>query len=385
MNKIQWVLLTTALVAIGLAIYAGSVWQELNTAVDIREPDAVVNVPMGGTTDEIVRVLEQKGVIAHALPLKLYIKLVNAGPLLKAGDYTFKSPISPVDVLQKIELGEQGGNKITIVEGWNRWDIARAMIAVKSLKLTSPKQVLSLIDNTSSVKDLDPDATSLEGYMFPETYFVLSNSHADQIISEAVAFFKKVWQRDLAAQAKAEHMSVHEVVTIASIIETEAKLKEERPVIASVIYNRLQKKMPLGMDSTIVYASKLAGKWHDDGKVYQSDIDRVSPYNTRKIVGLPIAPVACPGLPSLQAALRPAQTNYLYYVRNPARNDGAHNFYSDETSFGQGVQALRDWEKRRDQQEQKTSVPTTKIQTTTTKTTTTVTTTKKTTHKGRHK
>jgi len=86
------------------------------------------------------------------------------------------------------------------------------------------------------------------------------------------------------------------------------------------------------MDSTIVYASKLAGKWHDDGKVYQSDIDRISPYNTRKIIGLPIGPVACPGLASLQAALHPAQSTYIYYVRNPARNDGAHNFYSDETN-----------------------------------------------------
>ena len=102
------------------------------------------------------------------------------------------------------------------------------------------------------------------------------------------------------------------------------------------------------MDSTIVYASKLAGKWHDDGKVYQSDIDRVSPYNTRKIVGLPVAPVACPGLASLQAALSPANTDFIYYVRNPARNDGAHNFYSDSAKFEEGVRSLRDWEKKRD-------------------------------------
>jgi len=351
MKPIQWILLTTALVTIGLALFLGYIWHELNTAVAIREPDAVVNVPMGGTPDEIVRGLEQKGVVEHAWPLKMYIKLVNAGPLLKAGDYTFKSPISPVDVLQKLVTGEQGAIKITILEGWNRWDIARAMVAIKPLKLNSAKQALSIIGSTTLIRDLDPDATSLEGYIFPETYFVLSNSRPEVIIAEAVTFFKKVWQKDLAAQAQSEHMTVHQVVTIASIIETEAKLKEERPVIASVIYNRLQKGMPLGMDSTIVYASKLAGKWHDDGKVYQSDIDRISPYNTRKIIGLPIGPVACPGLASLQAALHPAQSTYIYYVRNPARNDGAHNFYSDETKFGEGVQALRDWEKRRDDQE----------------------------------
>jgi hypothetical protein len=106
--------------------------------------------------------------------------------------------------------------------------------------------------------------------------------------------------------------------------------------------------MPLGMDSTVVYAAKIAGKWRDDGKVYQSDIDRDSPYNTRKILGLPIGPVGNPGLSSLRAALQPAKTDYLYYVRNPARNDGAHNFYSTEAQFEQGVQALRDWEKQRD-------------------------------------
>jgi UPF0755 protein len=102
------------------------------------------------------------------------------------------------------------------------------------------------------------------------------------------------------------------------------------------------------MDCTLVYAAKIAGKWHNDGKVYQSDIDRTSPYNTRKIVGLPIGPVGCPGLASLKAALQPAQTDYIYYVRNPADNSGSHNFYSDEAKFNAGVQQLRNWEKQRD-------------------------------------
>src|ERR687886_3104774 len=126
-------------------------------------------------------------------------------------------------------------------------------------------------------------------------------------------------------------MTPRQLVTIASPIETEAKLKDERPVIASVIYNRLRRGIPLGIDSTVIYASKLAGKWRNDGKVYLSDLERDSPYNTRKVRGLPPGPIASPGERSLEAALRPAETNYLYYVRDPSRSDGAHNFYENES------------------------------------------------------
>ena len=115
-----------------------------------------------------------------------------------------------------------------------------------------------------------------------------------------------------------------------------------------MIYNRLSRDMALGVDSTIVYASKLEGRWRNDGKVYKSDVERRSPYNTRIYSGLPPGPVASPGRSSLEAALYPAQTSYLYYVREPSRNDGAHNFYDNDRDFGQGVQALRKWEQQRD-------------------------------------
>jgi UPF0755 protein len=136
-------------------------------------------------------------------------------------------------------------------------------------------------------------------------------------------------------------------VTIASLIETEAKLKEERAVVASVIYNRLRQGIALGIDSSVIYASKLAGKWKNDGKVYKSDIDRRSPYNTRLQTGLPPGPIASPSAASLEAALYPATTDFLYYVRDPARDDGAHNFYANEADFQRGVQALRNWERER--------------------------------------
>jgi UPF0755 protein len=143
-------------------------------------------------------------------------------------------------------------------------------------------------------------------------------------------------------------MSPRQIMTIASLIETEAQLKEERPMIASVIYNRLKQHVALGVDSSLIYASKLAGKWRDDGKVYRSDVDRRSPYNTRLFSGLPPGPIGSPGESSIDAALNPAQTDYLYYVREPSRNDGAHNFYSKSADFDKGVRALREWERTRD-------------------------------------
>jgi UPF0755 protein len=164
--------------------------------------------------------------------------------------------------------------------------------------------------------------------------------------------FRQAWTPERAERARALNMTPRQIVIIASLIETEAKLKDERPLIASVIYNRLNKHIALGIDSTIVYASKLAGKWRDNGKVYLSDVNRRSPYNTRLYIGLPPGPVGNPGEASIDAALNPAQTDYLYYVREPARDDGAHNFYSKESDFQKGVQALREWERSRGTQQQ---------------------------------
>lgn len=304
-----------------------------------------VNIPMGSSTDQIVQKLQNDGIVHNAATLKLYIKFQGVGSLIKAGDYIFPSPISPKAVVQKLLEGGEAANKLTIIEGWTRWDIAHAMAAIPTLKLKNADQALALMNDTSSIKDLDPGARSLEGYMFPDTYFVQSTTTAKELLENSVEHFHQVWKQELANLPGTKSMTPHDVVTVASIIETEAKLASERPVVASVIYNRLSKHIPLSVDSTIVYASKLAGKWRNNGIVYLSDVNRDSPYNTRKVAGLPPGPVSNPGLSSLKAALQPANTGFIYYVREPSRNDGAHNFYIDAAGFETGVQALRNWEK----------------------------------------
>jgi len=323
-------------------------YAELEAPIAHTMSAKIINIPEGSTTEATIAKLVSLGIIKHTWPLKLYVKCMHQGSLIKAGDYSFPSPVSPLMVLQQLESGGQALAKLTIVEGWTRWDVADAMAGIKSLKLKNADQALALMNDTTLIADLDKTASNLEGYLFPDTYFVQSNTTAKSLIQSAVDHFHEVWIGKLAQTALQKQVSVHDAVTIASIVETEAKLTNERPLVASVIYNRLKKNMPLSVDSTIVYASKLAGKWKNDGKVYMSDVNRKSPYNTRIYPGLPPGPVSCPGLPSMQAAVTPADTTYIYYVRNPARNDGAHNFYSDATGFEKGVEALRQWEKQRD-------------------------------------
>jgi peptidoglycan lytic transglycosylase G len=272
---------------------------------------------------------------------------------LKAGEYEFPSPISPLQLIARMQRGERKLDRITIIEGWTRWDIAKALVQVDGLKLRDEAEALKLMDNVELIRDLDPKATNLEGYLFPDTYEYAPDATAAQIVEMMVKKFRTVWKPEWTAQARTLNRTPREIVTIASIIETEAKLSEDRPLVASVIYNRLQKNIPLAVDSSVIYASKLAGKWRYDGKVYKSDIERRSPYNTRIFTGLPPGPVASPGGSSLEAALNPATTDYLYYVRNPARDDGAHNFYNNGGDFEAGVQALRNWEKNRDSNTQK--------------------------------
>ncbi len=350
MKFIRVLLLFVVLVALAGGVLALWLRRELHAPMSHRHASEYIEIPRGSSTDEIIATLHQAGVIRREWPLRSYIKLTNAAPRLKAGEYRFPSPISPLVVLRKLEEGEQRLGRFTVIEGWTRWDIANAMTRLPELKLVDATAALALMDDTSAISDLDPQARNLEGYLYPDTYSFPPNTTPREMIAQMVRRFRQVWEGELAATARAQGKGVHEIVTVASLIETEAKLKDERPLMASVVYNRLRRNIPLGIDSTIIYASKLAGKWRYDGKVYQSDLDRDSPYNTRQHTGLPPGPIASPHVRSLSAAITPAQTDYLYYVREPARDDGAHNFYTNDADFGRGVQALRDWEHQRDAQ-----------------------------------
>src|ERR1700704_2218722 len=326
-------------------IFALWLYREMRSPASHEKAGEYIEIPRRSTPESIANKLLSEGVIRRKWPLLFYIKITGSAKLIKAGEYRFPSPITPLGVLKKLEEGEQRLSPFTVIEGWTRWDIADSLSHVDELHLRDSNEALRLMDETSAIRDLDPAATNLEGYLFPATYSFPDDTKPAAVIAGMVKRFRQLWSPERAERARALGMTPRQIAIIASLIETEAKLKEDRPLVASVIYNRLKKHIALGVDSTIVYASKLAGKWRDNGKVYKSDVDRRSPYNTRLFSGLPPGPVGAPGESSIDAALNPAQTDYLYYVREPSRNDGAHNFYSKEADFQKGVRTLREWER----------------------------------------
>lgn len=346
-HRLRILLLLTLVLSLAIGGFALWTYKELHSPYSHSKSSEYIEIQRGASPAEILSKLTSRGIIRRTWPLAFYLKLTGRGDRLKAGEYRFRSPISPLEVLRKLEEGEERLRKFTVIEGWTRWDIADALVLVPELKVQSKTQAMMSMDNVKLIQDIDPQAQNLEGYLYPDTYSFPLDITASQTISALVKRFRQAWQPEWTDRAHALNMTTRQIVTIASLIETEAKLPEDRPIIASVIYNRLKANMALGIDSSIIYASKLAGKWKNDGKVYKSDLDRRSPYNTRLNAGLPPGPIASPSASSLEAALFPATTNYLYYVREPSRNDGAHNFYSDEREFSRGVEALRKWERER--------------------------------------
>jgi UPF0755 protein len=330
------------------AVYA---YRHIRQPIEHNKAGAYINIPKGSSTQEVLAKLNSEGVLKDSLITHLYIKLNRLGPKLKAGDYRFPSPITPLQVLESLQTGQQRNIRLTILEGWTRWDIANAISKLPEIKNNlSSQDILALMNDTGKINKLDPLAANLEGFLYPDTYFLPFEASPKSIINTLTDKSVNYWTEEKISEARRLNLSVRQIITIASLIETEAKLAEERPLIASVIYNRLKINMPLGIDSAVIYASKLAGKWKNDGKVYKSDLERQSPYNTRINKGLPPGPIASPSAGSLNAALKPAFTSHLYYVRDPDRNDGKHDFYDNETDFYKGVQKLRDWEQRRQNQ-----------------------------------
>lgn len=301
-----------------------------------------IQIPKGSTPNEIVDKLAAEGIINNAFVVKNYIRFLGDGSKIKAGEYQFDSPISPIVVLQELEKGEERTSKLTIPEGFTRFDIAKRL--AEKFPQTPPmddKAVLALMDDTSLIKDIDPTAKNLEGFMYPSTYSFPKDVKMQDVIKKMVEQFKKIWTADRFLKAQQMGKSAHEIITIASLIETESKFDGERQIVASVIYNRLNKGIALGIDQTAVYIAKMEGRW--DGTINKSDLESNSPYNTRKFAGLPPGPISSISESSIDAALNPKQTDYIFYVLNVEKNDGSHNFYSSAAEFEKGKAAYQVW------------------------------------------
>jgi UPF0755 protein len=303
--------------------------------------EVLVDIAPGSGAARILERLQREGVLANALAARLYLEYVLKDPPLQAGEYRFAGPLTQEQVLRKLIRGDVISRRVTVVEGFTLEDIAEQLAAAGA---GSRDAFLASMRSPALIADLDPAARDLEGYLMPETYrFHLGTSEAE-IVATMVRTFRGRYARSVQPLAAGGTASLRQVVTLASIVEKEARADGERPVIAGVYRNRLMRRMSLDADPTVIFALRQLGRW--DGNIHHDDLRVDSPYNTYRYPGLPPGPICSPGLACLRAAARPAEVPYLYFV---SRNDGTHVFATTlaEQNHNVDIWQRRYWRERR--------------------------------------
>lgn len=290
--------------------------------------ETFVDLPAGVGTDGIAQRLAQAGIIRNRYAFDLYKQL--HGGTLRAGEYRFDHPANLPEVFARIARGDVYTHTLVVPEGFNIFDIAQA---VKAAGLGDAAEFLKAERrNTALIADLSPQANSLEGYLFPDTYHFSRHTTPEQMLAMMVKRFRTQSRR----LGLLDRPDIAKIVTLASLVEKEVRVGTERPLVAGVFDNRLAAGMPLDTDPSVVYAALLANHWR--GKIYRSDLDFNSPYNTYRHAGLPPGPIANPGVAAIQAALNPTQSDYLYFV---ADAQGHTRFSVDLKEHAKQVQDYR--------------------------------------------
>lgn len=284
-----------------------------------------LTVPKGAGFAQIAQELERQRIVRSALHLRVLGRLRGLDRRLQPGDYRLSDAMKPGEILQKMASGVTDACKFAVPEGYSIFQVAE--LAEKQglfgrdefLKVCRDKQLLS---------ELGLDTKSVEGYLYPGTYLVGFHMDERGLVSEMVREFRHR-TATLESLVSGTGLSLHQVVTLASMVEKEAVVPEEKPLIASVFRNRLKLGMPLQSDPTAIYGVRAFG-----GTVTKQDLQRQSPYNTYRVKGLPPGPIGNPGLDAIKAVLQPARTDYLYFV---ARKDGTHQFSRTLQEHNRGV------------------------------------------------
>ena len=292
------------------------------------EAERFVEIPRGASVPAIANVLAGAGVVPDAITFRIAARVLGADRTLKAGEYRFDRPLSPLEVAATLARGEVYLRAITFPEGLTIAEMARIY---EARGLGDAQAFLSAARDVSAVRDLDPRAGDLEGYLFPDTYTLPRSATARDLTRQMVARFRDVF--DTTAGGGLGGRTVRQLVTLASLIEKETALPDERRIVAGVYANRLRIGMGLQCDPTVIYALARAGRY--TGNLTRADLAFDSPYNTYRYAGLPPGPIASPGQAALEAALRPAEVPYLYFV---SRNDGGHAFAASLDEHNRNVQ-----------------------------------------------
>lgn len=301
-----------------------------------EEKDIIIN--RGTSVSKVAYHLQNEGIILRPKLFYILLRVTNGEQRVRAGEFRFTEGMSILDALYVLYYDEPIVHQVTIPEGWTIKQIADILV---ESALIDKNKFLKLTLSSEAASQFNLDAPSLEGFLFPDTYF-FSKVDGDKIIIETMVkrFFSKFTEK-YAKAARAMGFSSLELVTLASIIEKETGVSEERELISSVFHNRLKKNMRLQSDPTTIY-----GIPNFNGNLTRADLKKKTPYNTYKMRGLPIGPISNPGWASLKAALEPATTNYFYFVSN---NQGGHIFsksYAEHTKYVNKYQKDRRYRRR---------------------------------------
>ncbi|MBZ5618326.1 MAG: endolytic transglycosylase MltG [Acidobacteriia bacterium] len=308
MRFLRFIALLVLLLAIVL------VWR--STSYQGFAGEVFVDIPHGTSTGEVADLLAKAGVVRTRWDF-LAARVLKSEQVLQAGEYRFARPASPFEVYDRIARGDIFYVELVVTEGRNIFDIAAA---AEQLGLFPAAQFLAAARNPALIGNLDPQAPTLEGYLFPDTYRLGRHTTPDLLCRIMTGKFREAW-RSLSTNA-----DVHNTVTMASLVEKESKLAEDRPRIAAVFENRLRIGMKLDCDPTTIYAALLLDRHPGEPlKIYRSDLESESLYNTYRHTGLPPGPIANPGLASIRAVLNPAGSRALYFVLRPD-GSGGHTF-----------------------------------------------------------
>ena len=331
MKRAAVALLVLALVAAG-----GLWWVRARIVTPYRsfaDGGVFVELRPGAGVADIANELASAGVVSDAWTFRLAARYSGNDRRLQAGEYRFTEAASALDVVNRLARGDVYVRPLTFPEGLTIKEMA---VVFERAGLGPAADFERAAANGALVSALDPEARTLEGYLFPDTYALARRDGADAVVGTMVSRFREAFGADLRAAAAARAMSLREVVTLASLIEKETAAAEERPIVSAVYHNRLARRMPLQADPTVIYALMRAGRWR--GNLTREHLQFDSPYNTYRYPGLPPGPIASPGVRSLEAAVAPADVPYLYFV---SRNDGTHVFAETLTDHNRNV---REWQ-----------------------------------------
>jgi UPF0755 protein len=326
-KKLIWCAVAFSLVG---GFFCWSLYHFLTTPGPQLKQPVIVFVPGGTTLWETTQLLVSEGLVTNGRFFSWWARLTGVDRKIKNGEYEFTNSLSPVEILRRLTEGKGLRHTVTITEGMTLKQIV-ALLAAKGLG--SEESFLCLNTDQTFLARWGLPSQGIEGYLYPDTYYFSWLASPEEILGRMIERFYTVLKPDMYRRATALALSVHEVITLASLIEKETGADIERPLVSAVFHNRLRKGIPLQCDPTVIY-----GLDDFDGNLTREHLQTLTPYNTYLLRGLPPGPIANPGLKSILAALQPASQNYLYFV---AKGDGTHEFSSDLATHNRAVQRFQ--------------------------------------------